>query len=329
MSSLPLPNGGWLTGYPYRAKWKTSAATAEGTTDNFHKWAGEAAVATVAIVFTDICDSTKLNGQLGDERWSQVREQHFTRAKRLIERERGYLIKTIGDSIMAAFHSASHALDFALTLEQDTGQEIVKIRAGIHVGPVEVKPGDAFGQQVNMAARVEVKAKEGGVWVSAQVKEDIDSLRAERHENLKWIEHPNQDLKGFPRLWTLWSVEQLFGHRAERVPNSQAVITGQGQQATSLFQRGEIMEKIRVLFLAADPGVTNQLHLDREVREIETKIRASMFRDSLELISKWAVQPDDLQQSLLDHQPHIVHFSGHGSEANELGSVSQFRFLVQ
>ena len=108
---------------------------------------------------------------------------------------------------MAAFHSAADALDFALDLHRQTGHESVRIRAGIHVGPVEVASGDAFGQQVSMAARVEAKAKNGGIWVSAQVKEDVDVLRASKHHHLKWIEHHDEELKGFPKVFTLWSVE--------------------------------------------------------------------------------------------------------------------------
>src|SRR5262249_5711313 len=50
-----------------------------------------------------------------------------------------------------------------------------------------------------------------------------------------------------------------------------------------------------------------------EIREITAKIRAAEHRDALELISCWAVRPDDLQQALLQHRPHIVHFSGHGT----------------
>jgi hypothetical protein len=77
-------------------------------------------------------------------------------------------------------------------------------------------------------------------------------------------------------------------------------------------------EKIKVLFLAANPTGTAQLHLDEEIREITIKIRAAEYRNALELISRWAVRPDDLLQSMNEHSPHIVHFSGHGSQSEEL-----------
>lgn len=78
------------------------------------------------------------------------------------------------------------------------------------------------------------------------------------------------------------------------------------------------MEKIKVLFLAANPAGTTQLQLDEEMRAIKEKIRAAEHRDSLEIIPWFALRADDLLQALLQHKPHIVHFSGHGSDAGEL-----------
>lgn len=77
------------------------------------------------------------------------------------------------------------------------------------------------------------------------------------------------------------------------------------------------MEKIRVLFLAASPDVS-PLGLDKEHREITSKIRAAEYRESLEVISRWAVRPDDVQQALLEVRPHILHFSGHGTQSAQL-----------
>jgi Inner membrane component of T3SS, cytoplasmic domain/CHAT domain len=70
--------------------------------------------------------------------------------------------------------------------------------------------------------------------------------------------------------------------------------------------------------LSANPAGTTVLKLDEEAREIESKIRAAEHRDSLELITKWAVRPDDLLQTLNEYQPQIVHFSGHGTATEEI-----------
>ena len=75
---------------------------------------------------------------------------------------------------------------------------------------------------------------------------------------------------------------------------------------------------IKVLFLASNPKNTQRLNLDEEAHSITEKIRAAKFRDVLELKTLWATRPDDLIQALLEHEPQIVHFSGHGSEMGEI-----------
>lgn len=76
--------------------------------------------------------------------------------------------------------------------------------------------------------------------------------------------------------------------------------------------------KMKILFLAANPTGTTQLALDEECRQITEKIRAADHRDSLELITRWAVRPEDLLQHFNQHKPHVVHFSGHGTRTEEI-----------
>ena len=69
------------------------------------------------------------------------------------------------------------------------------------------------------------------------------------------------------------------------------------------------MAKVKILFLAANPLEQSRLALDEEIRAITAQIRSADHRDALELVSGWAVRPDDLQQLLLQHKPQVVHFS--------------------
>lgn len=69
---------------------------------------------------------------------------------------------------------------------------------------------------------------------------------------------------------------------------------------------------LRILFLGANPKSGGDLHLEQEVREIDTALRQAEFRDRFELRQHLAVRPMDLQAALLRHRPQIVHFSGHG-----------------
>lgn len=77
-------------------------------------------------------------------------------------------------------------------------------------------------------------------------------------------------------------------------------------------------DKIRVLFLLANPRDTSALRLGEEVRGIEEQIEKGSARDSFDLIHHLAVRPRDLQRILLKHQPQIVHFCGHGNHTEEI-----------
>lgn len=78
------------------------------------------------------------------------------------------------------------------------------------------------------------------------------------------------------------------------------------------------MNKVKILFLAANPLDQDRLALDEEIRAISQKLRASKSRDQVEVESAWGVRTDDLLQLLNEHKPHIVHFSGHGSKKGEI-----------
>lgn len=84
------------------------------------------------------------------------------------------------------------------------------------------------------------------------------------------------------------------------------------------MKTNNVAEKIRILFFASSPKDIHPLQLAKEVREIDQKIRVGTHRNSFELISQWAVRPSDLQEALLRFRPHIVHFSGHGSQSREI-----------
>ncbi len=77
-------------------------------------------------------------------------------------------------------------------------------------------------------------------------------------------------------------------------------------------------EEIVVLFFAANPFNQQELRLDEEVRAIGEMIRKSKHRDSVRLESRWAVRPLDVLQAINECRPRIGHFSGHGSDRDEI-----------
>lgn len=88
-------------------------------------------------------------------------------------------------------------------------------------------------------------------------------------------------------------------------------------------------DKQVILFLAAQPFTTARLRLDEEIREIEAGLRRSKYRDRFQLEQQWAVRPRDLQRAMLDHNPQIVHFAGHGIGRSTTESTRKFSPIDQ
>lgn len=76
--------------------------------------------------------------------------------------------------------------------------------------------------------------------------------------------------------------------------------------------------RLKIVFFAANPRDQVQLWLDEEAREVEKRLRATDHRDVIDFATKWAVRPGDLIEALNQERPQIIHFSGHGSQTDEL-----------
>jgi len=87
--------------------------------------------------------------------------------------------------------------------------------------------------------------------------------------------------------------------------------------AATFRPAGEPYPLVRILFFGANPWGTPQLRVDEEIREIQQTIKQGRERDSISVRTEWAVRPRDITQALIDFQPHVVHFAGHGGGRRE------------
>lgn len=94
--------------------------------------------------------------------------------------------------------------------------------------------------------------------------------------------------------------------------------TFHAQTFAKLRKLSELPDRITVLFLASNPLDQDQLRLDEEARAITETIRKSKHRDSVQFVSAWAIRSPDVLQELNERKPEIVHFSGHGSDQDEI-----------
>jgi class 3 adenylate cyclase len=123
-------------------------------------------ITSLTFLFTDLKGSTALYERVGDLAAFDLVRAHFHVLLEIIGAEKGAVVKTIGDAVMATFIKPEHALAAglriraameALNTERGTRDLVVKI--GIHEGPCLAvmlnERQDYFGQTVNIAARVQ------------------------------------------------------------------------------------------------------------------------------------------------------------------------------
>jgi len=123
-------------------------------------------ITSLTFLFTDLKGSTALYERVGDLAAFDLVRAHFHALLEIISSEKGAVVKTIGDAVMATFVRPEHALVAGLRMraamdrlnaERGTRDLIVKI--GIHEGPCLAvmlnDRQDYFGQTVNIASRVQ------------------------------------------------------------------------------------------------------------------------------------------------------------------------------
>jgi class 3 adenylate cyclase len=153
---------------------------------------------TVTMLFTDIESSTELAERLGDSDWMELIRWHRRDTTQSARKNRGYVIKSLGDGFMIAFPSASDAIrcarDVCNSAAIGWSGHPVRLRAGIHSGDVVRDVDDFYGHAVTVAARVAALAQGGEILVTGVVRELVrggpfrfDHLRV---EPLKGIEEP-------------------------------------------------------------------------------------------------------------------------------------------
>ena len=168
----------------------------------------------LAIIFTDVVGSTALGSRLGDQRMREVRRAHFSRSAELLPRYGGHHcpgreVKTIGDAVMGVFHTAEAAFDYAYALQRNPGHEALEaggIRAGIHIGTVDIEGDDVFGIDVAFAARIVHEIKDAEIWLSEIAITALKNFKAKEHDDLRWRDHPGLAFKGIAGHHRVWSL---------------------------------------------------------------------------------------------------------------------------
>ena len=133
-----------------------------------------------AIMFTDMVGYSQ-QMQKDEENALKLLEKQWEIVEPILNEFGGNRIKTIGDAFYTQFHSVLKALKCALEVQQILSsynatrhfEEHVTLRIGIHLGDIEIKDGDAYGDGVNIAARIEPLAEPGGIAITEDVHRQV------------------------------------------------------------------------------------------------------------------------------------------------------------
>ena len=152
----------------------------------------------VTLLFTDLVESTPLAAQLGDIRWRELLSRHYESARTALERFRGREVNTTGDGLLATFAAPAPALHCAVAIQQAASFEGLEVRAGVHVGEVELVGRTVRGVAVHEAARIMGQAGPGEIVASEAVRLFAGSA------GLEFEEQGTHVLKGLTGEWRLW-----------------------------------------------------------------------------------------------------------------------------
>jgi adenylate cyclase len=148
-------------------------------------------------MFTDMVGSTAL-AQANEVEALKLRDEQEALVRPLFPAHEGREIKSMGDGFLAEFDSALRAVQCAIDILQhlyernsQPGVTPLQLRIGIHLGDVEQRGADIFGDAVNIASRIEPLASPGGLCISGQVFDQIRNKIPNRLEKL-----PPTALKG-------------------------------------------------------------------------------------------------------------------------------------
>ncbi len=162
------------------------------------------------ILFADIAGSTSLYEKLGDSQAEELVSTVLESLSAIVKKQKGQVIKTIGDEIMCQFPLSSQAIEAANQMHEYTEQESfsglnqkISIRIAAHVGTVIYNDGDIYGDTVNVSARIAALARPGKTVISEQTYVTLPGYLQQfcRNKTAAYLKGKDQPINVYDVVW--------------------------------------------------------------------------------------------------------------------------------
>ena len=152
------------------------------------------------VMFTDIVGSTERVSREGDRAWTDLVQRHHALVREELARFRGREIDTAGDGFLAVFDGPGRAVNCAQAIVAGVLDFDLQVRAGVHIGEVELMGDRVGGIAVHIGARVSALAGPSEVLVSSTVRDLVAG------SGIEFEDRGVRSLKGVPGEWRIYAV---------------------------------------------------------------------------------------------------------------------------
>ena len=152
------------------------------------------------VLFTDMVDSTSTATMVGDRAWASLVTEHHRIVRGQLARYRGVEMDTAGDGFFATFDGPARAVRCALAVVAGIRELPIRLRAGVHMGEMQMIDGKGGGIAVTLGARIAALAAPSEVLVSRTVRDLVAG------SGLEFEDLGEHELKGVPDRWRLYRV---------------------------------------------------------------------------------------------------------------------------
>lgn len=180
------------------------------------------------VVFADVSGSSKLYKEVGDAEANRRITDIINRVMEAVKKNRGVVIKTIGDEVMCHFRDANDACNASIDI-QKIGQQTLPMRIGMAWGQVIEKDNDLFSHAVNDAAAVAKIARGKQIIVTEDFKKNLSGENAKKLSLFDEVK-----LKGGNELTKIFRIDWEIPTGTNSIPKQTVIMTAIGSIQTQV-----------------------------------------------------------------------------------------------